>query len=107
MFPAKARGQDLINIAGTCSTRYNASVEVYITRHARNRMRRYKVDEESVRAAVAGPELLTPGTFESEHAWRRVDENRWLRVTFKNEGTRCVVITVTPKRKLPGGRHED
>jgi len=96
-----------MNVVRIGSTQYNAGVEVYITRHARNRMRRYHVAEESVRAAVADPELLTPGTFESEHAWRRVGEDRWLRVTFKNEGTRCVVITVTPKRKLPGGRHED
>ncbi len=61
---------------------------MHFTRHARNRMRLYDVAEESVRAALADPERITVGTFESEHAWKRVGEERRLRVTFRDEGAR-------------------
>ncbi len=70
-------------------------------------MRLYDVAEESVRAALGDPERITVGTFGSEHAWKRVGEERWLRVTFRDEGARRIVITVTPKRKLAGGSHEN
>ena len=80
-------------------------MEVYFTRHARNRMRLYEITEEDVRAALADPEQVTAGAFERQHAWKRRAQGSWVRVTFKDEGIRRVVITVTPKRESPGGSH--
>jgi len=77
---------------------------VHITRHARNRMRLYEVTEDGVRAALTNPEQVIAGAFGAQQAWKRGAQGTWLRVTFKDEGTRRVVITVTPKRLGPGGR---
>ena len=80
-------------------------MEVYVTRHARNRMRLYEIAEEEMRAALADHEQVTAGAFGRQHAWKPRVHGGWLRVTFKDEGIRRVVITVTPKREFTGGRH--
>jgi len=80
-------------------------MEVFFTRHARNRMRLYEIAEEDVRTALADPAEVTVGAFGRQHAWKRRAQGSWLRVTFKDEGIRRVVITVTPKREVTGGRH--
>lgn len=77
-----------------------------MTRHARNRMRLYEITEQAVRAAATHPEEVSAAALGRQHAWRREGTaGRWLRVTFRDEGTRRVVITVTPKRHSPGGSH--
>lgn len=76
-------------------------MEVYLTRHARNRMRLYEIGEETVREAPARPDDITMGEFGCRHAWKQGVGNVWLRVTCVDEGARRVVITVTPKRHGP------
>lgn len=78
-------------------------MEVYLTRHARNRMRLYEIGEEAVGEALRKPDDIIMGEFGRRHAWKRGVGNVWLRVTFVDEGARRVVITVTPKRHGPGG----
>jgi len=85
---------------------YLPYVDVSFTRHARNRMRLYKIAEADVQAALAQPEHVTEGEFDARHAWRQTAAERWLRVTFAVEATRTVVITVTPKRRFPGAGDE-
>lgn len=75
-----------------------------MTRHARNRMRLYDIALEEVEAALKDPEQVTAGAFGRRHAWKPAVQGGWLRVTFTDEGSRRVVITVTPKRHEPGGR---
>ena len=84
---------------------YSRTMDVYLTRHARNRMRLYDITVEEVQRVLANPERVLGGAFERQHAWKRRAHGSWLRVTFKDEGTRRVVITVTPKRHLAGGPH--
>ena len=81
-------------------------MEVYLTRHARNRMRLYRVAAEDVEEAMSHPEQVQAGAFGAQHAWKRF-RDRWLRVTFKDEGPRRIVLTVTPTRHGPGGPHAD
>ena len=78
-------------------------MEVYLTRHARNRMRLYEVAEGDVRGALEHPERITPASFQAVHAWKRTATGAWLRVTYTDEGARRVVITVTPRSHPPGG----
>ncbi|MBI4354340.1 MAG: DUF4258 domain-containing protein [Candidatus Omnitrophica bacterium] len=80
-------------------------MEVYFTRHARNRMRLYDISEADVMTSVTQPERVTTASLGDRHAWKHIEGNRWLRVTFKDEGGRRLVITVTPKRHAPGGTH--
>jgi len=78
-------------------------MELYFTRHARNRMRLYEISQEEVRAALEHAEEVTAGAFGRQHAWKRGVHGRWLRVTFRDEPARRIVITVTPKQKFAGG----
>ena len=78
-------------------------MEVYLTRHARNRMRLYKIMEADVKTTLEAPGEIVSGASGSEHAWRQITKNQWLRVTFKIEGNRKVVITVTPKNRRQEG----
>ena len=83
-------------------------MEVYLTRHARNRMRLYDIPLEEVEALLEHPDQVTVGAFGRQHVWKRREPGGWLRVIFKDEGVRRMVITVTPKRQfLQGGRHAD
>jgi len=78
-------------------------VEPYLTRHARNRMRLYDIPEAVVRDVLAKPDEILSGDSGYQHAWGRGGGEQWLRITFKDEGDRRIIITVTPKRKKPGG----
>ena len=77
-------------------------MELYFTRHARNRMRLYDIGQEEVRAALEHAEEVTAGPFGRQHAWKREVHGQWLRVTFRDEPARRIVITVTPKQKFAG-----
>ncbi len=78
-------------------------MELYFTRHARNRMRLYEISQEEVREVLDHSEEVTAGAFGRQHAWKRGVHGRWLRVTFRDEPARRIVITVTPKQKFAGG----
>ena len=57
-------------------------VVVYLTRHARNRMRLYDVPEGEVEAAVGHPSHLISGQYGRQHAWAPRTQGGWLRVTL-------------------------
>ncbi|MDP3722373.1 MAG: hypothetical protein Q8R91_02615 [Candidatus Omnitrophota bacterium] len=84
---------------------YPPLMEVYVTRHARNRMRLYEIPHDMVERALEQPDDVTTGMLGASHAWKRVAPRTWLRVTFTTEGARRIVITVTPKSQPPGGPH--
>jgi hypothetical protein len=80
-------------------------MELCFTRHARNRMRLYGIALQEVESTVKHPQQLMEAAFGAHQAWKPRSVGGWLRVTFKDEGARRIVITVTPKRAPPGGRH--
>lgn len=67
------------------------------TRHAKNRMRRHKISESEVESAMQKPELLEPSIEGRFNAWIETS-GRFLRVTYKEESNRFLVITAV-KRK--------
>ncbi|MBI4338105.1 MAG: DUF4258 domain-containing protein [Chloroflexi bacterium] len=71
---------------------------VYLSRHASRRMQLYEITLEQVMETFMSPDSLAPTLKERYNAFRRV-ENRLLRVTYKEDAERMVVVTVTPLRR--------
>ena len=71
------------------------------TRHARNRMRWYKVSGDEVAKCLEEPQWTTPGAKDTTHAWRARGE-QFLRVTFVEERGIIWVITAVIKERPPG-----
>lgn len=80
-------------------------MEVYLSRHARNRMRKFRVSAAEVRLVLEQPEMREAGDRGRQNAWRNKGD-RYIRVTYVEEEARTVVVTVTLKDRLPGGVRE-
>jgi hypothetical protein len=70
---------------------------ISLTRHAKNRMRLHGITESDVVAALEYPEFLEPSTGDRMNAWVRTSD-KYLRVTYKDEINRILVITAAKKR---------
>ena len=70
---------------------------IRITRHARNRMRLYRIDDSLVEQTVRGAEWQESIAAGRMNAWMAVGE-RFLRVTYREEIDRIVVISAVFKR---------
>lgn len=73
---------------------------IRFTRHARNRMRLYRLTEAEVSDALRQPDHATPTSHGEQHAWKQTPRG-WLRVTSTQEGQVTLVITVTIRRRGP------
>jgi hypothetical protein len=73
---------------------------IRITRHARNRMRWHRISEELVQVTSRAPEWEEPSVAGRVNRWKRV-ENRFLRVTCRDELERIVVISAVFKSRGP------
>jgi len=73
---------------------------IYLTRHARNRLRFWRLTEDDIRAVLDEPSYRTPSEHGRLNAWKET-ERGWIRVSFIDEGSRRVVITVTIRRVGP------
>ncbi|MBI4298640.1 MAG: hypothetical protein HY666_02660 [Chloroflexi bacterium] len=69
-------------------------------------MRLYGITRESIHKVLEGPERVVPTAKGRYNAYKKIGR-RYLRVTYKEEETRFLVITVTPRRKFEGGFHEN
>ena len=67
-------------------------------RHAKNRMRMHGITEADVEVAIEKPEFTDPSTDGRVNIWKKIDE-KFLRVTCKNEPARILVITAVRKKK--------
>ena len=70
------------------------------TRHARNRMRLYRLTQAEVTDALHQPDRVTPTSHGEKHVWKQLPRG-WLRVTYSEEGLVTVVMTVTVRRRGP------
>ena len=73
------------------------------SRHARNRMRRVRLTEAEVIAALAKPDEVRPSYKDRQNAWKRRG-GQWLRVTHVIEKATTVVVTVTLTPRGPERR---
>ena len=70
------------------------------TRHARNRMRRDRIESELVKACLDVPDATTATTKGRTNYWRK-HNMEYLRVTAIQEADTFVIISVTLRRKGP------
>jgi len=68
------------------------------TRHARNRMRLHGITEDEVESAIEKPAYLGPSIGGRLNAWVGM-AGKFLRVTYKEEGNRFLVISAVKKKK--------
>jgi Domain of unknown function (DUF4258) len=73
-------------------------VSIKYTRHAKNRMRLYKITEAEVELAIQQPEHLAPSIEGRLNAWREI-LGYFLRVTYKEEENRYLVISAVRKKR--------
>lgn len=67
-------------------------------RHAKNRMRGHKITESEVESAIQKPEFLEPSIEGRLNAWIKTSD-KFLRVTYKEEIDRFLVVTAVKKKK--------
>ena len=76
---------------------------VRLTRHARNRMRWHQISEDLIHATLQAPDWEEPSGAGRINRWKRVVD-RFLRVTYREEPNRIVVISAVFKRRPPERR---
>lgn len=67
-------------------------------RHAKNRMRQHVIEESEVEATITEPDFTEPSIEVRINAWKKSDD-KFLRVTYRDELSRILVITAVKKRK--------
>ena len=72
--------------------------EVKYMRHARNRMRWHRITEYEIVLALQKPEFLEPSIEGRLNAWIKTSD-KFLRVTYKEETERILVISAVKKKK--------
>jgi hypothetical protein len=68
------------------------------TRHAKNRMRWHRITGAEVESAIQKPEFLGPSIEGGFNAWIKASD-KFLRVTYKEEAARFLIITAVKKKK--------
>lgn len=68
------------------------------TRHAKNRMRLHRITEAEIESAINNPDFIEPSPEGKLNVWKKVSE-KYLRVTFKEDAGKVLVITAVKKKK--------
>jgi hypothetical protein len=76
---------------------------LYLIRHARNKCRLWRITQDEIAEAIDNPGATEPSILNRVNYWHR-RRDTWIRLTTVEEGDRIVVISVTPRRKGPGGQ---
>lgn len=73
--------------------------QVYLSRHAKRRMRLHDISLEHVLEVLRDPAKVDSTIRGRYNAFKRIGQ-RFIRVTYKEEEMRYVIITVTPRRQF-------
>jgi len=79
---------------------------IYYDRHAKRRMKDRGVSNEEIELSLKNSDFLNQSIKGRTNAFKFLN-NRYLRVTFKEEPNRLYVITVTIRKKPFGGKYEN
>jgi hypothetical protein len=71
---------------------------VKYTRHAKNRMRLHRIKESEIESAINKPDFIESSSEGKLNAWLKVPK-KYLRVTYKQESDKILVITAVKKKK--------
>jgi hypothetical protein len=69
-----------------------------LARHAKNRMRMHGITEAEIDLAVENPDFSEPSVEGRINVWKKLGD-KFLRVTYKDEPARILVITAVKKKK--------
>jgi hypothetical protein len=75
-----------------------AAKMIKYTRHAKNRMRLHRLTEAEIESAIDNSDFIEPSSEGKLNAWKKVSE-KYLRVTFKEEAGKVLIITAVKKKK--------
>ena len=73
-------------------------MDIYLSRHARNRVKKFRISPQEVRETIDMPDFTEPSEKGRQNAWKKKG-NRYIRVTYLKEEAEIVVITVTLKER--------
>ncbi len=73
---------------------------IRLTRHARNRMRGREISEDLTQQTLSAPDWEESSVSGRMNRWKRFGD-RFLRVTYREEEERIVVISAVFKRRAP------
>jgi hypothetical protein len=71
--------------------------KILFTRHAKNRMRWHQITKEQIELTLNSPLKLEHSSEERVNAWKNFG-SKALRVTYKQEGDRTIIITAVFKK---------
>lgn len=74
------------------------SKPIQYTRHAKNRMRWREIAESEIALAIHNPYFVEPSAEKRLNAWKKTFE-KYLRVTYREETDKILVITAVKKQK--------
>lgn len=73
---------------------------IYLSRHAKNRMRKFGINPGIVKKVLEKPDFVESSIKGRKNIWRKL-QNKYYRVTCLEESNKIIIITVTPKEKMP------
>ncbi|OGW07043.1 MAG: hypothetical protein A2889_06265 [Nitrospinae bacterium RIFCSPLOWO2_01_FULL_39_10] len=71
---------------------------IYFSRHARRQMKWREISEDEIKNTILSPEKIEDSIKDRKNAFKHIDK-KWLKVTFKQENDKIVIITVIDKNK--------
>lgn len=74
-------------------------MNIYSSRHAKRQMKWREISEEEVRETILNPEKIEDSIKGRKNAFKHIDQ-KWLKVTFIEEGNRIIVVTAINKAKM-------
>ena len=71
---------------------------IQYSRHAKNRMRMHNISESEIADAVVQADFTEPSVEGRINVWKK-SADKFIRVTYKNEPAKIMVITAVKKKK--------
>jgi hypothetical protein len=71
---------------------------IQYTRHAKNRMRMHDISEAEITAVMEDADFTEPPVEGRINVWKEIS-GKFIRVTYKDESSRIMVITAVKKKK--------
>ncbi len=71
---------------------------IYFSRHVRRQMKWREISEDEIKNTILSPEKIEDSKKGRKNAFKHIGK-KWLKVTFKQEGGKIVIITVIDKNK--------
>lgn len=71
---------------------------IYFSRHARRQMKWREISEDEIKNTILSPEKIEDSIKDRKNAFKHIGK-KWLKVTFKQESNKTVIITVIDKNK--------